>query len=93
MKRPANTCDCGQPATTTHAGGKCCEECKRVVAQAQAEIDERIKKFRSGCNEDMAVEKRRIAERKRTTPELLAKKRARWRKFYRNNNGRISRCR
>lgn len=32
-------CDCGEPATTTHANEYVCEECKRVVTLACEQLD------------------------------------------------------
>ena len=39
-------CDCGQPATRRDGSGNFCQTCADVVKQAQAMIDEHIRKQR-----------------------------------------------
>ncbi len=42
MANKRTHCDCGEPATTTHANEYVCEECKRVVTLACAELDKHM---------------------------------------------------
>lgn len=82
-KRPANICDCGQPATTKHAGGKCCQRCKEFVSAAQAALDEHIRKSRASDNEWVRDDTRkRIAERQRADPAWVARRRTKERMWY-----------